>query len=45
VGKILGHSSIGITADIYRFVGTEEMHEAVERFGPQNGGTRKGLGE
>lgn len=37
VGRILGHSSIGITADIYRFVETGEMHEAVERFGPQNG--------
>jgi site-specific recombinase XerD len=36
VRRILGHSSIGITADIYRFVKTEEMHEAVERFGPQN---------
>jgi site-specific recombinase XerD len=42
VGRILGHSSIGITADIYRFVETGEMHEAVERFGPHlKGCTRK----
>jgi site-specific recombinase XerD len=41
VGRILGHSSIGITADIYRFVETGEMHEAVERFGPQNGATKE----
>lgn len=41
VGRILGHSSIGITADIYRFVETGEMHEAVERFGPQNGSVRR----
>jgi site-specific recombinase XerD len=34
VGRILGHSGIGVTADIYRHVGTEEMHEAVERLGP-----------
>lgn len=40
VGRILGHSSIGITADIYRFVETGEMHEAVERFGPQNGSVK-----
>jgi integrase/recombinase XerD len=37
VGRILGHSGIGVTADIYRHVRTEEMHEAVERFGPLNG--------
>jgi integrase/recombinase XerD len=37
VGRILGHSGIGVTADIYRHVRTEEMHEAVERFGPMNG--------
>ncbi len=35
--RILGHSGIGVTADIYRHVRTEEMHEAVERFGPLNG--------
>jgi site-specific recombinase XerD len=27
VGRILGHSSIGITADVYRHVRTGEMHE------------------
>lgn len=37
VERILGHSSIGVTADIYRHVLTGEMHEAVERFGPLNG--------
>jgi integrase/recombinase XerD len=37
VGRILGHSGIGVTADIYRHVRTEEMHDAVERFGPLNG--------
>ncbi|MFC1905648.1 tyrosine-type recombinase/integrase [Chloroflexota bacterium] len=37
VGRILGHSSIGITADIYRHVRTKEMHEAVEEHGPANG--------
>ena len=34
VGRILGHSSIGITADIYRFVKTCEMHEEHLRFAP-----------
>ncbi len=37
VGRILGHSSIGITADIYRHVRTEEMHEETRRFAPLNG--------
>jgi site-specific recombinase XerD len=37
VGRILGHSSIGITADIYRHVRTEEMHLEAERFAPLNG--------
>jgi site-specific recombinase XerD len=37
VGRILGHSSIGITADIYRHVGTGEMHEEHRRFAPMNG--------
>lgn len=34
VGRILGHSSIGITADIYRHVRTGEMHEEHLRFAP-----------
>ena len=38
VGRILGHSSIGITADIYRHVRTGEMHEEARRFAPMNGG-------
>lgn len=37
VGRILGHSSIGITADIYRHVRTGEMHEEARRFAPLNG--------
>ena len=37
VGRILGHSSIGITADIYRHVRTGEMHEEHMRFAPMNG--------
>jgi len=37
VGRILGHSSIGITADIYRHVRTGEMHLEAERFAPLNG--------
>jgi integrase/recombinase XerD len=36
VGRILGHSSIGITADIYRHVRTEEMHQEAKRFAPLN---------
>ncbi|MFC1914210.1 tyrosine-type recombinase/integrase [Chloroflexota bacterium] len=36
-GRILGHSSIGITADIYRHVRTGEMHEEHRRFAPMNG--------
>jgi len=37
-GRILGHSSVGITADIYPHVTTEQIHEALRRFGPLNGG-------
>ncbi|MFC2001704.1 tyrosine-type recombinase/integrase [Chloroflexota bacterium] len=37
VGRILGHSSIGITADIYRHARTGEMHEEHMRFAPMNG--------
>jgi len=37
VGRILGHSSIGITADIYRHVRTDEMHEETRRYAPLNG--------
>ncbi len=34
VGRILGHASIGITADIYRHVKTDEMHQEHMRFAP-----------
>jgi len=37
VGRILGHSSIGITADVYRHVSRGEMHEEHARFAPMNG--------
>jgi len=37
VGRILGHSSIGITADIYRHARTGEMHEETRWFAPLNG--------
>ncbi|MFC2018678.1 tyrosine-type recombinase/integrase [Chloroflexota bacterium] len=37
VGRILGHSSIGITADVYRHVRTGEMHEEHSRYAPMNG--------
>jgi len=41
VGRILGHSSIGITADVYRHVNRGEMRDEAERFAPMNGGTRQ----
>jgi integrase/recombinase XerD len=37
VSKILRHASVGITADIYRHVLTDELHEMVERFAPLAG--------
>ncbi len=37
VGRILGHSGIGITADIYRHVRTGELHEEAKQFAPLNG--------
>jgi site-specific recombinase XerD len=37
VGKILGHSSIGTTADIYRSIRTSEIHDEHIRFAPMNG--------
>lgn len=37
VSRILGHSSVGITGDVYRHVKTEEIHEAAERHAPLNG--------
>ena len=38
VGRLLGHASVGVTADIYRHVRTEELHDAVRRFAPTCGG-------
>jgi integrase/recombinase XerD len=38
VSRILGHTSVGVTADIYRHVMVEEMREAAQRFAPLNGG-------
>jgi site-specific recombinase XerD len=37
VSRILGHASVGITGDVYRFVKSEEMHLEAERFAPLNG--------
>lgn len=37
VGRILGHASIGITADVYRHVNRGEMREEAERFAPLDG--------
>ena len=39
VARLLGHASVGVTADIYRHVRTEEMHETVRRFAPTCGGS------
>jgi integrase len=36
VGRILGHASIGVTADIYRHVRTDEMHEEHIKYAPMN---------
>jgi integrase len=38
VARILGHASVGVTADIYRHVATAELHEEHLRFAPLNGG-------
>ncbi len=38
VERILGHASIGITADIYRHVNRGELHEENDRYAPMNGG-------
>ena len=37
VARILGHASVGVTADIYRHVATAELHEEHIRFAPLNG--------
>jgi integrase len=37
VARILGHASVGVTADIYRHVATAELHEEHARFAPLNG--------
>ncbi len=38
VARILGHASVGVTADIYRHVAMAEVHEEHMRFAPLNGG-------
>jgi len=38
VARILGHASVGVTADIYRHVAMAEVHEEHLRFAPFNGG-------
>jgi len=37
VARILGHASVGVTADIYRHVAMAEVHEEHLRFAPFNG--------
>ena len=37
VARILGHASVGVTADIYRHVAMAEVHEEHLRFAPLNG--------
>ena len=37
VARILGHASVGVTADIYRHVAMAEVHEEHARFAPLNG--------
>ena len=37
VARILGHASVGVTADIYRHVAIAELHEEHMRFAPLNG--------
>jgi integrase len=44
VARILGHASVGVTADIYRHVATAELHEEHLRFAPLNGGNLLGAG-
>jgi site-specific recombinase XerD len=44
VARILGHASVGVTADIYRHVATAELHEEHARFAPLNGGNLLGAG-
>ncbi|MFC1965026.1 tyrosine-type recombinase/integrase [Chloroflexota bacterium] len=34
VSKLLGHASIAITADIYRHIDREVIHEIYQRFAP-----------
>jgi len=34
ISRILGHSSVGITAEVYRHVDRDEMHEEHQRFAP-----------
>ena len=38
VARILGHASVGVTADIYRHIAMAEVHEEHMRFAPFNGG-------
>ncbi|MFC1905182.1 tyrosine-type recombinase/integrase [Chloroflexota bacterium] len=35
VSRILGHAGVGVTADVYRHVQTQELHETAERFAPR----------
>jgi len=37
VARILGHTGVGVTCDIYRHVATAELHQEHARFAPLNG--------
>lgn len=41
VSRLLGHTSVGITADLYRHIRTEEMREEVEKHAPLNGNPKE----
>jgi integrase/recombinase XerD len=44
VSRILGHASVGITGDIYRHVGKDEMLREVDLHAPLNGSGKAGTG-
>jgi len=44
VSRILGHASVAITADLYRHVLTEELHDSSRQFAPLRDVPRIGIG-
>lgn len=45
VSRILGHASVAITADLYRHVLTDEIHDTSRQFAPLTNVKRIGMGE